>query len=303
MPIEEATTVRRYGLGLKALALAAGGAILASSAVVAQEQSTFERIQEEGVVRVGLSNEAPFAYAVADGSGSITGEAPEILKAVFAEIGVEQIEGGLTEWGSLIPSLVAGRTDVIGAGMYVTPSRCDQVDFGDPEYKMGSGLAVAEGNPLGLTKLPDFVDNPDAKIGFVTGGAEIGYADIAGIPEGQRVSFPDGPTMIAGLQAGQVDAIILTTFSIKDLISKAGEDSGVEFGEMSGQPVDEEGNPIIGYGAMAFRQEDDALRTWYNEQLAALRESGRLLEIMAPFGFTESEMTDVKATDICPNIE
>lgn len=287
---------RRASVGL---ALGATAALVMSSVGVAQEEeTTLERIQREGIVRVGFSNEAPFAFASAEG---VTGEAPEILRAALAGAGVEQLEGVLTEFSSLIPGLVAGRFDVIGAGMFVRPSRCEQVDFGDPEYELGEGLAVAAGNPLGLGKLQDFIDT-GAKLGAITGGAEVEYADIAGIPKDQQVIFPDGPTAIAGLQAGQVDAVMLTTLSISDLVAKSG-DPNIEFVEMTEQPVDADGNPAVGYGAMAFRKEDDDLRLLYNERLAELKASGELLEIWAPFGFTEAEMTDVKATDICPSIE
>jgi polar amino acid transport system substrate-binding protein len=281
------------------IALAAASILLASSTVVvAQDESTLERIQREGIARVGFSNEAPFAFASAEG---ITGEAPDILRAALAGVGVETLEGVLVDFSSLIPGLVAGRYDMIGAGMFVRPSRCEQVDFGDPEYQLGEGLAVAAGNPLGLSTLQDFVDS-GANIGLVTGGAEVEYSDIAGISKDQQVVFPDGPTAIAGLQAGQVDAVMLTTLSIQDLVNKSG-DASLEFAAMTEQPLDADGNPAIGYGAMAFRQDDDDLRLLYNEQLAALKESGKLLAIWEPYGFTAAEMTDVKATDICPSIE
>ena len=135
---------------------------------------------------------------------------------------------------------------------------------------------------------------------MVTGGAEVEYADIAGVPKDQQVLFPTPDTAMAGLQAGQVDVIMFTTLSIQSLVSA---DEGYELAEMSEQPVDADGNPAVGYGAMAFRQEDDDLRLLYNERLAALKESGELLTIMEPYGFTSAEMTDVKATDICPDIE
>jgi polar amino acid transport system substrate-binding protein len=288
-------SMRRVVAASAALVLASTA--LGAPAIVAQEETTFERIQREGIARVGFSNEAPFAYAGPEG---VTGAAPEILRRIFAEAGVDQIEGVLVEFSGLIPGLVANRFDVIGAGMFVRPARCEQVDFGDPEYALGEGLAVAAGNPLGLTRLQDFVDT-GARIGAITGGAEVEYADIAGIPKEQQVIFPDGPTAIAGLQAGQIDAVMLTTLSINDLVTKAG-DPNIEFVTMSEQPVDADGNPAVGYGAMAFRKDDDDLRLWYNERLAELRESGELLAIMEPFGFTEAEITDVKATDICPDI-
>jgi polar amino acid transport system substrate-binding protein len=292
------TRGRARSLAAISVSLAIVGGVIGTSAVTAQdEETTLARIGREAIARVGFSNEAPFAFAGPEG---VTGAAPEILRAVLADAGVTQLEGVLVEFSGLIPGLVANRFDVIGAGMFVRPARCEEIDFGDPEYALGEGLAVAAGNPLGLTRMQDFVDS-GARLGVITGGAEVEYADIAGIPKEQQVIFPDGPTAIAGLQAGQVDAVMLTTLSINDLVSKAG-DPNIEFAAMSEQPVDADGNPAVGYGAMAFRKDDDDLRLLYNERLAELKASGELLTIMEPFGFSEAEMTDVKATDICPDI-
>lgn len=288
---------RRRGVAA-ALTLALASTTLGTAAIVAQdEETTLQRIQREGIARVGFSNEAPFAFAGPEG---VTGAAPEIVRAVLADAGVTQLEGVLVEFSGLIPGLVANRFDVIGAGMFVRPARCEEVDFGDPEYALGEGLAVAAGNPKGLTTLLAFIDT-GARLGMITGGAEVEYADIAGIPKEQQEIYPDGPTAIAGLQAGQVDAVMLTTLSINDLVSKAG-DPNIEFATMTEQPVDADGNPAVGYGAMAFRKDDDDLRLYYNDRLAELKASGELLAIMEPFGFTEAEMTEVKASDICPDI-
>src|SRR6218665_22009 len=56
--------------------------------------------------------------------------------------GVKKVDGVLTEGGALIPGLRAGRFDVIAAGMYVTPGRCKQVAFADPQYQIADTLLV-----------------------------------------------------------------------------------------------------------------------------------------------------------------
>ena len=119
---------------------------------VAQEsaqESTLDRVMREGVIRVG--NENPYAFAKPD--GTLSGEAVEVARAVFEDMGIGEMEGVLTEFGSLIPGLQAGRFDVITAGMYVNPNRCEQVLFADPEYKIGEALIVAAGNPLDLHRV------------------------------------------------------------------------------------------------------------------------------------------------------
>ena len=104
----------------------AAGCIVAAGFVMlvpnAFAETTLQRIQRTGEVRIGYANEAPFAYTAPD--GTVTGESPEIAKKVFAKLGVKKVDAVLTEWGSLIPGLKAGRFDVIAAGMYITPERC-----------------------------------------------------------------------------------------------------------------------------------------------------------------------------------
>src|SRR5690606_16636318 len=114
----------------------------------ASAETTLERAQRTGTIRIGYANEVPYAYI--DLQGKVTGESPEIAKAVFAQLGVTKIEPVLTEWGALIPGLQARRFDVIAAGMYITPARMKQVLFADPHYQMRDTLLVRQGNPLHL---------------------------------------------------------------------------------------------------------------------------------------------------------
>lgn len=89
------------------------------------QADTLEKIKDSNSVRIGYANETPFAYTALD--GSVTGESPEIVRKVFERMEIGTIKPVLTEWGSLIPGLRAGRFDLIAAGMYITPERCKQV--------------------------------------------------------------------------------------------------------------------------------------------------------------------------------
>lgn len=76
-------------------------------------------------MNIGFANEPPYAYENSD-SGELEGAAIEIAEAVFAEMGVENVEGHLTDWGELIPGVQAGQYDVITAGMAIQPDRCEK---------------------------------------------------------------------------------------------------------------------------------------------------------------------------------
>src|SRR5258708_27654798 len=82
-------------LGALSIAAAAG---LAAHAATANAETTLQRIQRTGEVRIGYANESPFAYTTPD--GTVTGESPEIAKKVFAKLGVKKVDAVLTEWGT-----------------------------------------------------------------------------------------------------------------------------------------------------------------------------------------------------------
>lgn len=265
----------------------------------AEEETTLERAQRTGVIRVGFANENPYAYATPD--GTLTGEAVEVARAIFTELGIEEMDGVLTEFGALIPGLRANRFDVITAGMYITPTRCEQVLFADPEYTIGEGLLVEAGNPFDVHSYEDIAENPDFRIGTGAGWLEYDYMTEVGVSEDQIVTFPDGPAGVAGLQAGQIDGFTGTAPTMRTLLETQGGPN-IEFVEDFQNPVID-GETIQAYGGAAFRYEDLDFREAFNEELTKLKESGELLDIIGQFeGFGESELPgDVTAEDICPD--
>lgn len=263
------------------------------------EESTLERLQREGVIRVGFANENPYAYAQPD--GTLTGEAVEVAREVFRRMGIEEMEGVLTEFGSLIPGLQAGRFDAITAGMYVNPTRCEQVLFADPEYTIGDALLVEAGNPLDLHSYEDIAANPDVTVGTGAGYLENDYMLAVGVSEDQIVNFPDDPSGFAGLQAGQIDAWTGTRPTLLQMLEDADTDA-FELADPFEQPVID-GAPAVNFGAAAFRYEDTDLRQEFNAHLEDIKEEGMLIELIGQFpGFDEGALPgDTKAEDICPD--
>lgn len=278
----------------------AGSAALiltALSILPACAETTMERIIREKTVRVGFYNGAPWNYA--DSSGKLTGANVEVFRAVMAKVGVENLEGVLGEFSSLIPGLVANRFDAMAVGAYVRPERCERVAFGNPDYQQGVGFAVKAGNPKNLRSYDD-VKAAGAMFGSSSGGAEAEFARIAGIADDHIVGFPDAATGIAALQAGRIDVLAFTPLELRDILKKTG-DTNLEYADLTSQPLDANGKPSISYGATAFRLEDKDLVDAYNKGLAELFASGEWLKIVEPFGLTEADMPnpDVTSKQLC----
>ncbi|QRG70765.1 ectoine/hydroxyectoine ABC transporter substrate-binding protein EhuB [Brevibacillus choshinensis] len=249
-------------------------------------ESTLEKVKKQGFVTVGFANEKPYAYATPD--GKLTGEAVEVARVVLSKMGINEMNGVLTEFGSLIPGLKAKRFDIITAGMYITPARAKEVAFANPEYSIGEALAVKKGNPLQLRSYKDIALNPNARIAVMSGAIEMEYLEKSGVKQEQLVLVPDQPSAIAALQAGRADAITMTGPSLQAVLESA-NDSNVERVMDFTQP-EIDGKSIRGYGAAAFRKEDEAFVKAFNEELQKLKESGELLKVLEPFGFTEQEL-------------
>ncbi|MFQ5613718.1 MAG: ectoine/hydroxyectoine ABC transporter substrate-binding protein EhuB [Anaerolineae bacterium] len=263
------------------------------------QESAFERAKREGVVRVGFANENPYAYAKPD--GTLSGEAVEVARAVLERLGIPEMEGVLTEFGSLIPGLQAGRFDIITAGMYVNPKRCEQVLFADPEYTIGEALVVEAGNPLDLHSYEDIAANPDVRVGTGAGYLEIDMMKAVGVSEDQITTFPDDPAGMAGLQAGQIDVWTGTRPTLMKLLQVTG-DPNYEIADPFTNPVID-GQTVANFGAAAFRFEDEDFRQAFNQELQKLKDEGQLIELIGQFeGFDEGALPgDTRAVDICPD--
>jgi len=287
-------TDRRRFLSRSA-ALAA--AMLAGCAEGPGPAATLESARRAGRMRVGFANESPYAFAES-GSGRLTGEAPEIARAVLAGLGIPGIEGVLTEFGSLIPGLNAGRFDVIAAGMYILPERCRQIAFSNPTYAVGEAFIVARGNPLRLHGYDDVARHATARLGVVAGAVERAYARETGVPDERVVVFPDTPSALEGLLAGRVDAYAGTSLTVNSLLARANSPR-LERATPFRDPVIG-GKPARGYGAFGFRKTDTALLAAFDAELARFIGTPAHLAAVKPFGFTAAELPGpVTARELC----
>ncbi|WP_164555709.1 MULTISPECIES: ectoine/hydroxyectoine ABC transporter substrate-binding protein EhuB [unclassified Streptomyces] len=278
--------------GVAALgALAATGCSRVATASDTEGGELLERLRAQGVARLGIAGEIPFGYI--DKNGELTGEAPELAKVIFKRLGVDRVQPVPTEFGSLIPGLNSQQFDIVAAGMYINPERCEQVIFSDPDYQMLDSFIVRKGNPLGLRDYADVVEKK-AKFATGTGYAEIAYAEEAGYDRGDILIVPDQVAGLNAVETGRADVFAGTALTTREVVKKSTKAEVTEpFKPIVG------GEPHVDGGAFAFRPSESNLRDAFNRELHKLKESGELLRILKPFGFTENEMTDMTAKELC----
>ena len=240
-------------------------------------------LQEAGSVTVGVANEVPFGYVGDD--GEVTGIAPDVARVVLAELGIDEMDAQVVEFGELIGGLQAGQFNMITAGMYITASRAEQIYFSDPDYCISESLAVEEGNPHGIVNYQSLVDNPDVIVAVASGTVEVAYLEDAGVPDVQVQVYGDIDGMYRALEAGEVDVVTGTAATVETQVAaREGMEAVPGF-----FPVDAEGNEVFPCGGHGFADED--FRDAFNEVLNQFREDGTTMEIITAYrGFSEDDV-------------
>ncbi|MFD7441436.1 ectoine/hydroxyectoine ABC transporter substrate-binding protein EhuB [Streptomyces sp. NPDC059909] len=281
----------RHAIRRRTLLLGTGGALAAAGCARVPSGDPLARLRSQGMVRLGIAGEVPYGYI--DDQGAFTGEAPELAKAVFQRLGVADVQPVATDFASLIPGLNSQQFDVVSAGMYINKERCAQVIFSDPEYQMLDSFIVRKGNPKKLRTYEDVV-RTGVKFATGSGYAEIEYAVAAGYPEKDIVILQDQVAGLNAVESGRVDVFAGTALTTREVVRKS---SRAEATEPFAAVVD--GKKKIDGGGFAFRPTDTELRDAFNSEIHRMKKSGELFRILRRFGFTESEMTELTAKELC----
>jgi polar amino acid transport system substrate-binding protein len=251
-----------------------------------------DRIEAGDTIRLGFANEVPWAYP-GEGNKPL-GFANAITIGILEEMGYENLEPVVTDWGGLIPGLKANRFDIITGGMYILNSRCQNVAFSEPIGIFGDAFIVAKGNPKGLQNYQDLVKK-DAV--FVTGAGfnTVEAAKDEGVPEKNIMTVPGMSEILAAVRSGRADAGGLTYFSALNLAKEA-EDT-IEVTNPSALP-----DKYLNWVGIGFRKEDPDFLEKFNTALKSYVGSEKMLKAVAQYGYTENQLPgDMKTDWVCKN--
>ncbi|ATG52833.1 ectoine/hydroxyectoine ABC transporter substrate-binding protein EhuB [Brachybacterium vulturis] len=244
------------------------------------------QLQDAGKITVGFAGEAPYSF---EDGGELKGATVAMHREIFGELGIDTVEGKLTDWGSLIPGLNAGQFDAVSAGMSILPDRCAQAAFSHPEFQYTTALMVPEGNPKGLKDMHSFEDS-GLTVATMSGAIESSYAEDLGLDSIEVGGPQDG---VDALKAGNAAAFALTAISLNWLADNTVD--GVEVTESFVANIN--GVKQFGAGATVFRKEDTSLLDAYNEKLdEIIADPERYLSIVGDFGFTKEELPPEEMT-------
>jgi polar amino acid transport system substrate-binding protein len=287
----------RRGAALGAVAL--GGPVLLSACseradTGSGEGGTLQRIKDAKTVKVGIAGEIPYGFT---DNGKVTGEAPEVAKAVFKAMGIPEVEAEQVEFDQLIPSLNASRYDMVAAGMAILPERCEQAAYSVVDYVTLTAFMVPKGNPEQVKNFDD-LKAKGLKLAVLSGTIEQQVAEATGVAKANIQTYSGQAELFQALGDQRAYCGALTDISLRQLI-KDNPDAPLEVTD-GFVPV-LEGKEQVQAGGFVFRKGEDDLIDAFNAELTKLHENGEWLKIVEPFGFTEDNLppADVTTEKLC----
>jgi polar amino acid transport system substrate-binding protein len=237
-------------------------------------------------VKIGLPSEPPYSSLNPD--GTVTGVAPDVVRAVMKRLGVPNVEGIVAPYADLIPGLAARRWDMIGASLTIRKARCAQVSFVDPIVFDGGCLGYLDSEVPNPPKAIADLASGKYTIGCLTGSYLIQAATKLGVPASAITQFPDNPSLVDGLMTKRVKVVLSTHTGVRDLQKAKNNAFKIAY------PLADD--PPHG-SAPAIRTTDTALYTAFQRELAAIKKSGELQTIVTKNGFDYQKELYVTTAD------
>lgn len=221
---------------------------------------------EYGLVQAGTLTVAtegtyrPFSYHE-DGSGDLVGYDVEVAEAVAEKLGLE-ITFEETQWDAIFAGLDAGRFDVIGNQVSITPEREEQYLFSEP-YTVSRGVIVVNEGDTSISSFDDLEGKTTAQ------SLTSNWYELA-TESGANVEAVEGwAQAVALLEQGRVDATVNDELTFLDYLNTT-PDAAIE---VAAETED------TSLSAFALTQDKESLVEAIDEALAELKDEGVLAEI------------------------
>ncbi|WP_370212359.1 transporter substrate-binding domain-containing protein [Roseovarius sp.] len=269
------------------------GIVLAGSALSAMAGPLMDRIEAGEPIRIGFSNIPIFGYP--DESGAPKGFVNDIAIGILNEMGYDNVEATVTDWGGLIPGLKANRYDIVTGGLYILNSRCENISFSEPIATTGDSFLVPAGNPKGLSSYKDVLANEGTVLAMYSGANTVEAARREGLSDAQMMQLPGPTETLAAMKAGRADAAALTSF---EAVYLADQSEGAFETTDPGALPDWTQN-WVGIG---FRFEDEDFLKEFNAARDRYLGSEDMLAKVKEYGYVEANLPGDTTTEwTCAN--
>jgi polar amino acid transport system substrate-binding protein len=168
------------------------------------DADTLVAIEKSGVLRVGVALIIP--WTMHDKDGELIGFEIDVAKKLARDLGVKP-EFFPTPFRDLVPGLVAGKYDIIVAGLSITAERALRVDFSNPYNETEVKLLASAKSPVAGAASLDAFNKDSVKIGVLEGSTA---EDMAGVilTNAQIIDYTDSGAAFNDLVDGKLDAAV-----------------------------------------------------------------------------------------------
>jgi polar amino acid transport system substrate-binding protein len=221
-------------------------------------------------VRIGMDATYP-PFESVDSKGDIIGWEVDYAKALCAKMQVTCTFQN-QDWDGIIPSLLAGKFDVILSSMNITPARSEKVLFSNVYYATPPcfvGQAADKSNDVSPAALKGKIIGTQSSTTFAAYLAKL-------YPNADVKLYPGGDEPNAELANGRLDYVVEDTIVAQTFIDKSG--NGCCRIVSTIKRIPEFFGPGVG---AAFRKDDGDLRDMFNKAIAELDADGTYKTIEA----------------------
>ncbi|MEG0586189.1 MAG: basic amino acid ABC transporter substrate-binding protein [Christensenellaceae bacterium] len=172
---------------------------------------TLSKIKKAGkLVMMTNASFAPYEYLGSDNKPA--GVDIDMAQAIADAIGVK-LEVIDMDFDALIPSLIAGKGDIVGAGLTITPERQESVDFSMP-YADATQLIIVKADNTAI-KSADDLSGKTIGVQLGTTG-DIYVSDVEGATVKQ---YKTGLEAAMDLKNGKLDAVVLDQLPAQNIVT------------------------------------------------------------------------------------
>ena len=239
-------------------ALLAAGVVSGSHAMAADDG--LARIKASDRIRIGVfGDKPPFGYI--DSEGKSQGFDVEIAKDFAKDLlgSPDKVEYVITEAANRVEYLKSGKVDIILANFTQTKERARVVDFAAPYMKVSLGVVSPTKAPI------KSVDELEGKTLLVNKGTTADAYFSKKYPDISLLKYDQNTETFDALKDGRGAALAHDNAL---LWAWAKENPGYEVA------IGQLGEPE--FIAPAVKKGDDALRAWIDQEVAKLKQDGRL---------------------------
>ena len=198
----------------------------------------------------------PMAYVYAD--EGVIGFDIEYAMRIARDLGMELNIVNM-EFGALLPALISGKVDMIGAGLSITEERAKSVLFSEPYYE--GGLAVMVKSIDSQTVSEKEASSGPKSLAVLLGSSHESYARKH-YADDRLLQYQTVPDLLLALKQGKTDA----AFFAREMFRHVGPDNpeiGILADDVFFEPL-----------GIIFKPGNETLRLQFNDFLKEIRQNG-----------------------------